>query len=66
MFSATLRLTAINVRKIELDYRSKGRNVDIHLMLIVWRKWYKNATFENMTDACAQFRADLWNMGAIN
>lgn len=59
--------TALNARRIVTDLRLNGRKVDIHIVLIIFRKFYKNAIFGNlsMSQICDQFRADLWNNGAI-
>jgi hypothetical protein len=59
--------TALNARRIITDLRRNGRRVDMHIALIIFRKFYKNAIFSNlsMTQICEQFRADLWNYGAI-
>jgi hypothetical protein len=60
--------TALHARKIIVDLRSKGRKVDTHIALIIFRKYYKNAIFGNlsMTQICEQYRADIWNNGAVN
>ncbi len=59
--------TALNARRIIVDLRKNGRKVDTHIALIVFRKFYKNHIFGNLslTQVCEQFRADIWNNGAI-
>lgn len=61
------KLTAYNVRKIILSLRASGRKVDVGIVLHVWRKYYRNAIWGNlsMTQICDQFRASIWNRGAV-
>lgn len=60
--------TALNARRIIVDLRKSGRRVDTHIALIIFRKFYKNAIFGNLslTQVCEQYRADIWNNGAVS
>ena len=60
--------TALNARRIVNDLRKSGRKVDMHIVLIVFHKFYKGNLYGNMslTQVCEQFRADIWNYGAVS
>lgn len=60
--------TALNARRIIVDLRKTGRKIDMHIALIIFRKFYKNAIFSSlsMTQICDQYRADIWNNGAVS
>jgi hypothetical protein len=64
----TWTLEIENVEKIVASLEEAGRKVDMFLVNIIFERNYKNQPIatEYLSTVCDMFRAEIWNVGAVN